>query len=135
MKRLYAAISVVAIVPIWSVRYLPTIDGPSHLYNSWILYSLLRGAKGPIADWFQISWRPYPNWIGHAVMSLLMFVVSPIIAEKLFVTGIVLLFLYAMWRYSGAAGDASRPFVFVAVPFAYSLMLQNGFYNFYTGSA
>jgi hypothetical protein len=130
MRRLYIAVAGAAVVPIWSVRYLPTIDGPSHLYNSWILYSLLRGAKGPIADWFQINWRPYPNWIGHAAMSLLMFVVTPIVAEKLFVTGVVLLFLYAMWRYA-----APSPFVFLAVPFAYSLMLQNGFYNFCTGAA
>jgi len=134
LARLYVAVAIVAIVPIWCVRYLPTVDGPSHVYNSWILRELLHGAQGPIAQWFRIDWRPHPNWIGHAVMALLMFVVSPIIAEKLFVSGIVLLFLYAMWRYAGVAGEGNRIFAFLAVPFTYNLMLQNGFYNFCVGA-
>jgi hypothetical protein len=133
LTRLYVAVAIVAIVPIWCVRYLPTVDGPSHLYNSWILKQLIRGAHGPLSDWFRIDWQPHPNWIGHAVMALLMTVVSPIIAEKLFVTGIVLLFLYAIWRYAGVADEANRVFAFLAVPFAYNLMLQNGFYNFCAG--
>jgi hypothetical protein len=134
LRRLYIAVAIVAIIPIWCVRYLPTVDGPSHVYNSWILHELVRGAHGPIADWFRIDWRPHPNWIGHAVMALLMFVVSPIIAEKLLVTGIVLLFLHSLWRYAGAAGEEGQLFAFLGVPFAYHLMLQNGFYNFSVGA-
>src|SRR5262245_19003292 len=135
LSRLYAAVAVVTIIPIWSVRYLPTVDGPSHVYNSWILRELVRGAHGPIAEWFRVDWRPHPSWIGHAEMSLLMFVDSPIVAEKLLVTGIVLLFLYALWRYAGRAADENRIFAFLAVPFAYHLLLQNGFYNFCAGAA
>jgi len=134
LTRLYVAVSAVAIVPIWCVRYLPTVDGPSHLYNSWILNQLLRGAHGPIGEWFRIDWQPHPNWIGHAVMALLMAVVPPLIAEKLFVTGIVLLFLYAIWRFAGVVNEENRIFAFLAVPFAYHLMLQNGFYNFCVGA-
>jgi hypothetical protein len=133
LTRLYLAVSIVAIIPIWSVRYLPTVDGPSHLYNSWILQQLLGGADGPISEWFRIDWQPHPNWIGHAVMAALMTVVPPLIAEKLFVTGIVGLFLYAVWRYAGVISESNRIFAFLAVPFAYNLMLQNGFYNFCVG--
>src|SRR5205809_8067989 len=89
--RLYVAVAIVAVVPIWSTRYLPTVDGPSHVYNSWILHELIRGAQGPVAQWFRINWHPNPNWLGHAVMALLMFVVPPVVAEKLLVTGIVVL--------------------------------------------
>ena len=128
--RLYVAVAILAVVPIWSVRYLPTVDGPSHVYNSWILHELLRGHGGPIAQWFAIDWRPHPNWIGHAIMAGLMFVVSPVIAEKLFVTGLIALFLFAMWRY------ARSPFAaFLAVPFAYNRLFHFGFYNFCFGSA
>jgi len=128
--RLYVAVAILAIVPIWSVRYLPTVDGPSHVYNSWILHELLRGHDGPVAQWFEIDKRPHPNWIGHAIMAVLMFAVSPIIAEKLFMTGLIALFLYAMWRY------ARTPFAaFIGVPFAYNRLLHFGFYNFCFGSA
>ena len=135
LPRLYVAVALFAVVPIWSVKYLPTVDGPSHVYNAWILRELIRGARGPVAQWFAIDWRPYPNWIGHAAMALLMTFASPTAAEKLFVSGIVLLFLYAMWCYAGAADEENRVFAFLAVPFAYNLMLQNGFYNFCAGAA
>src|SRR5580765_1098008 len=98
--RLYVAVAILAVVPIWCVRHVPTVDGPSHTYNAWILNQLIRGAEGPVAQWFMIDWRPNPNWIGHAVMAALMFVVSPTVAEKLFTTGLVLLFLYGIWLFA-----------------------------------
>lgn len=128
--RLYIAVAIISVIPIWSVRYLPTVDGPSHVYNSWILYELIRGADGPIAEWFTIDWRPHPNWIGHAAMAVLMFLVSPIIAEKLFVTGLVLLFHLAIWRFARTPLAA-----FIGVPFAYNRLFHFGFYNFCFGSA
>lgn len=130
LTGLYVAVAILALVPIWSVRYLPTVDGASHVYNSWILNALLRGSDGPIADWFTIDWRPHPNWVGHAAMATLMFFVSPIIAEKVFVSGLVLLFLYAMRRYAGSPFAA-----FIGVPFAYNRLFHFGFYNFCFGSA
>ena len=68
LPRLYIAVAIVTVVPIWCVQYLPTGDGPSHVYNAWILHELLRGTHGPVAEWFRIDWRPHPNWIGHAAI-------------------------------------------------------------------
>ncbi|MDP9361979.1 MAG: hypothetical protein M3P29_11060 [Acidobacteriota bacterium] len=130
LRRLYFGLALLALAPIWSVSYLPTSDGPSHLYNSWVLHELLRGSHGPVSEWYVIDWRPHPNWLGHAVSALLMSVVPPLIAEKLLVSGIVLLFLYAIWRYTGAVDESRRVFAFLAFPFAYSMLLQQGFYNF-----
>ena len=135
LRRLYFSLALLALAPIWSASYLPTSDGPSHLYNSWVLHQLVRGSPGPVADWYAIDWRPLPNWLGHAVMALLMMVVPPLIAEKLLVSGIVLLFLYAIWRYAGAADESHQVFAFLAFPFAYNLLLQQGFYNFCISAA
>lgn len=135
LRRIYFGLALLALAPIWSARYLPTSDGPSHLYNSWLLHELVRGSQGPVAAWFAIDWRPHPNWIGHAVMALLMAVVSPLVAEKLLVSGIVLLFLYAIWTYAGAVDDTRRVVAFIAFPFAYNLLLQMGFYNFCISAA
>ena len=63
LTRLYVTVATITVIPIWCVRYLPTVDGPSHVYNSWILHELIRGAQGPIAEWFRIDWRPNPNWM------------------------------------------------------------------------
>lgn len=124
LRRLYIVTSVLALAPIWSVRYLPTADGPSHLYNAWLLRELIRG-NDLVQRWFAINWSPVPNWSGHAILALLMTIVPPLIAEKLLVTGIVGLFFFAMWIYTSEKACA-----FLAVPFAYNLLLQAGFYNF-----
>src|SRR5205823_5187367 len=128
VRRLYVALSIASLAPIWSAHYLPTVDGPSHLYNAWILKKLLTSNSGVIAQWYVINWRPHPNWISHAALALLMTIVPALIAEKLLVSGIVLLFEYAMWRVAG-------PLAFMTFPFAYSLFLQMGFYNFCIGVA
>lgn len=132
--RHYLALAVAAVVPIWSCRWLPTIDGPSHVYNAWLLQELLRGHH-LASQWYAIDWRPNPNWSGHAILALLMAVFPARIAEKLLVSGIVLLFGVAMWMYTGLADESARPFAVVALPFAYHLMLQAGFYNFSIGAA
>ena len=135
LRRFYFGLALLALAPIWSATYLPTSDGPSHLYNSWVLLELVRGSQGPVAECYAIDWRPHPNWLGHAVLALLMVAFPPLVAEKLLVSGIVLLFLYAIWRYAGAVDDARRVFAFLAFPFAYNLLLQMGFYNFCISSA
>jgi hypothetical protein len=134
LRRLYIATSVIALAPIWSVRYLPTADGPSHVYNAWLIGELIRG-NHLAQRWFTVDWRPYPNWTGHAVLAIFVRIFPPPIAEKLLVSGIVILFLCAIWRWSGVAADRRRECAFFAVPFAYHMLLQMGFYNFALGIA
>ena len=135
LRRLYFGLALLALAPVWSATYLPTSDGPSHLYNSWVLHELVRGSHGPVAEWYAVDWRPHPNWLGHAALALLMTAVPPLVAEKLLVSGIILLFLYAIRRYAGAVDEERRVFAFLAFPFAYNLPLQMGFYNFCISAA
>ncbi|HYS54901.1 MAG TPA: hypothetical protein VER58_14180 [Thermoanaerobaculia bacterium] len=125
LGRLYLVIAILYLIPIWSVAHLPTADGPSHVYNSWILRELIAGNSGPISRYFEIDWRPHPNWIGHALLALLMTIAPPVMAEKIFFSAIVLLFFASLWLYSGKS-----PYAFFAFPFAYHQFLQTGFYNF-----
>lgn len=101
------------------------VDGPSHLYNSSILLWLLSGEHGRLTDFYQADWRPNANWIGHAVMAALMTVLSPLVVEKLFVSTIILLFFYGVWRFA-----AEPAYAFLAFPFACHQSLQFGFYNY-----
>ena len=55
--KLYFALAILYLVPIWSVAHLPTSDGPSHVYNSWILRELIAGNSGPISRFFEIGLR------------------------------------------------------------------------------
>jgi hypothetical protein len=58
-----------------------------------------------------------------------------VVAEKLFVSAIVLLFALAMWLYAGAVDRARSMNALLALPFTYNWLLQAGFYNFSIGVA
>ena len=122
---LYVALALLYLIPIWSVDHPPTSDGPSHLYNSWILRELIAGENDAVSRYYAIDWRPHPNWIGHALLAILMSVVPPAVAEKILFSGIVLLFLFSIWIYC-----QGRPHALFAFPFAYNQFLQFGFYNY-----
>jgi hypothetical protein len=133
IRRLFFALVLLYLVPVWTVHYLPTVDGPCHTYNAWIIRSY---ADVPLFQkYYEINTRPYPNWTGHAVMALLMFVVPPLVAEKLLVTLYVVLFLSGVWYFAGTVKAERRWLAFLAFPFVYNHMFQFGFYNFSIGMA
>lgn len=131
LRGLFLALALLSVLPFWVVRYLPTVDGPCHTYNAWVLHQYGNVERYPLfQQYYEISAKPYPNWIGQAVMALLMYVVPPLTAEKLLVSGYVLLFLGGAWYLAGAVRPGERWLAFLAFPFAWHQLFQYGFYNF-----
>jgi hypothetical protein len=134
VRALYFSLAALYAVPFWIVHYLPTVDGPCHTYNAWILRQAANPKGYPLfQQYYQINAAPYPNWIGHGVMALLMFVVPPLVAEKLLATGYVLTFLAGMWYLAGSVrpgNSGDRWLAFLAFPFVFNFLFQFGFYNF-----
>jgi hypothetical protein len=119
------------LIPVWSVGYFPTTDGPSHLYNAWILRQYGNTRDYPLfQQYYEIDWRPIPNWLSHAVLALLMFPFDPRTAEKVLVSGYVVLLAGAA-RFLAASIDADRRWLaWLALPLVYNQFLHLGFYNF-----
>jgi hypothetical protein len=131
IRRLFFTLAVLYVLPFWTVRYLPTTDGPCHTYNAWVLRQYANVQQYPLFhQYYEIHAQPYPNWTGHAVMALLMFVVPPLVAEKLLVSGYVLLFLAGAWYLAGSVRPDERWPAFLAFFFPYNQLFQFGFYNF-----
>lgn len=131
LRRLFFALALLYILPFWTVRYLPTVDGACHTYNAWILRQYDNVEQYPLfKEHYEVNAKPYPNWTGHAVMALLMFVVPPLVAEKLLTSLYVLIFLGGMWYLAGSVRSDQRWLAFLAFPFAYQQLFQFGFYNF-----
>jgi hypothetical protein len=131
LRQLFFALAVLYVLPFWVVRYLPTVDGPCHTYNAWILRQHGNTEQYPLFNqYYEINARPYPNWISQGGMALLMFVVPPLVAEKLLVSGYMLLFLGGMWYLVGSVRPEERWLSFLAFPFAWNQLFQFGFYNF-----
>ncbi len=131
LRRLFFALAVLYVLPFWVVRYLPMMDGACHTYNAWILRQHGNVEQYPLFnEYYEINARPYPNWISQGTMALLMFVVPPLAAEKLLVSGYMLLFLGGMWYLAGSVRPEERWLAFLAFPFAWNQLFQFGFYNF-----
>lgn len=130
-RWLFGGMVLLLLVPLWSVAYLPTTDGPSHVYNAWILRHLGNVEEYPLLhEHYEVDWRPIPNWLSHAAMALLMFPFGPRVAEKVLLSGYVILFASAA-RYLVASVDSDRRWLaWLALPFIYNQLLQMGFYNF-----
>jgi hypothetical protein len=132
LGALFLTLALLYVVPFWIVRYLPTVDGPCHTYNAWILRQYFNVQHYPLfQQYYRINAEPYPNWLGHGVMALLMFVVPPLAAEKLLVSAYALALLGGIWYLTGAVRPGnSRWLAFLAFPFVFNYTFQFGFYNF-----
>lgn len=130
-RRIFFVLALLYILPFWIVDYIPTVDGPSHTYNAWILRQHGNTEDFPLFQrYYEINAKPYPNWLGHAVMGLLMLAVPPLVAEKILVSGYALLFLFGVWYLVGSVRRDQRWTAFLAFAFPYNLTSQFGLYNF-----
>ena len=134
IAAVFAIVALMHLLPVWRVDYLPTVDGASHVYNAVVLHELSAGTPA-FQRVFTTNLRPSPNWLGHALMWLVLPVVSPIVAEKLLVSAIVLLFLAGCWRLAGVIDRGSRMYALLVMPLTFHVLLQMGFYNHSLGAA
>ena len=122
------------VLPIWVFKYFPSQDGPCHIYNSFILkhYS---DPEYVFSKFYDVRRFPVPNWASHASMVLLMYIVPPLVAEKILLTGYVVLMAVSMLYLLNAVENRRTPLVFAGFPFIYNFLFLMGFYNFSLGVA
>jgi hypothetical protein len=128
---LFWALVALQILPFWVVTHVPTLDGPSHVYNAWLLREHGNTRDHPLLDrYYEIDHTPLPNWLGHAALAVLMAFCAPSTAEKILVSAYVVLFLGGARSLAGAADPERRWLAFLAFPLLFNQTFQLGFYNF-----
>jgi hypothetical protein len=126
---LFAALLVAQAVPLWCFTYFPSQDGPAHLENA----AILRDYPGPhrlLHTFYEINPHPEPNWASTLLLAGLMYVVPPLVAEKLLLTGYLLLLPLAACYAVQAVRPGTGWLAILAVPLAPNLFVHMGFYNF-----
>jgi hypothetical protein len=123
------ALAVAYLVPVWSFRYLPTQDGPSHLANALILRDYGHSAAGYEA-FFEVRAEPLPNWTSHLLLTALLYVFPPLVAEKVLVSLYVLGFAGSLRYFFGAFGPRCRPLSWAGLLLVYNHCFWMGFYNY-----
>jgi hypothetical protein len=123
------ALAVAHVIPVWSFRYIPTQDGPSHVNNAQIIRDLHNPEAG-YDRFFEVKLDPLPNLTSHLLLAGLMYVVPPLIAEKLLVTGYILGFAGSFRYFLGAFGPDHRPLSWAGLLFVFNRCFWMGFYNY-----
>ncbi len=132
---LFAALLLVELIPVWAVRYFPTQDGPAHVENAAVLRSWFCGGGGMIREFYQLRAVALPNLLGHVFLAGLTGLFSPRVAEKILVSGYVILLPLA-GRYAARAIRRGGGWVaFLVFPLVYNRPFERGFYNFSLGLA
>jgi hypothetical protein len=129
----FAAVLLNAFPAVW-FRYLPTTDGPDHLYNAWVINRLWTGSS-ELRAYFAINPVPVPNWFCEAFMAVVMFAIPAQQAERLFLCFYAVLLPICFWWAARAVDRDTRGVEMLALPLVFNLHLHWGFYNFCAGLA
>ncbi|MCK4746730.1 MAG: hypothetical protein KAT15_06835, partial [Bacteroidales bacterium] len=111
-------------------KYSPSLDGPQHLYNAYVLKDLVLN-RGIIPDYLAINPSPVGYWTTQLVLSFFTMVLPPWLAEKLILLIYVATFALA-YRYfcRSSEDDTNRVALFLIFPFIFSYYILTGNYAF-----
>ncbi len=134
MKRteqiLFFVFVILYLLPVLLHAFYPTLDGPSHLYNSGIIDQLLFYPSSAAHDFFMMNPSPEANWSGHFLLALFNLFLPAFLSEKLllviYIVGITYSFRYLIRTMSPANNIGS----WLIFPFIYSFPFCIGFWNF-----
>ena len=133
-RRLFALLVGLNLLAIWSVRFFPSQDGPIHLEIAAVLRDLLSGTPSILGRYFELNphWAQ-PNWLVYPPLIALSALVSAPIAEKLLLSGYVILFPLALRYALGQVRSEGTYLAFFGFPLVLGYLLHMGFYNFSFG--
>ncbi len=129
---IYLALTAAHVALVWLLPFFPSQDGPNHLYNLVILRDMLHAAGGWESH-YALTLHVAPN-LGFTLLAYPWLSVSPIAAERIFLTVYVLLMAAAAPAFLRAFGRPAFPvsyFVFVAI---FSQPVMMGFYSEIVGT-
>lgn len=118
-------------LPIVMFRYFPTMDGPSHLYNSKIILNLIFHNSNSYNSFFKINHDIIPYWIAHLTLTGLRIFFNFYIAEKILLLIYVIGTPYVFYKLITFINPKNTNFgVILILPFIYNILFYLGFSSF-----
>lgn len=109
------------------------MDGAAHLYNSNLINQLISNSNSPLHQYFVFNSEILPNWSGHFLLSLLIFISNAFIAEKILLISLLILLPVTFRAIIQRINSVNSSVSYFVFPFTYSLPFWFGFYNFSIG--
>lgn len=133
-RILFFLIILVNLFPLWGQSFFPTLDGPSHLYNGNLIFSLISGDNPTISHYFCFNTWNYTNWTGHFLLGFLNLFLPAWMAEKT-ILALILIFLPLAFRsLIKVFSPDNLLMTWIIFPITWSRFLHLGFYNFLIGT-
>ncbi len=127
---LLGALIAIHLIPIWTLSYFPSQDGPAHVAIANILREYGEPEGQVLREYFVRDPGAVTNWFVYFVLAYGLGFLPVAIAEKAFLSAYVILFPLAA-RYAVRGVEPRNGFLaLLAVPFTYNYLLAMGFYNF-----
>jgi len=130
IQHLFLALLFIHILPIWFFRYFPSQDGMNHVYNAYLLKEYHNPVLYKTREIFQLNLALFPNWMSHVIMAGLMFIVPPLIAEKILLTLCIAIVPLSFLYFLRSVNRDSTLYVWLGFTFSYNYLLHMGFYSF-----
>lgn len=112
------------LVPLWAFPYPVTQDGPAHLENAVILREYFEPSRDVLRQYYYINTRRNLNWPDHLLLAALTSFLPPQVAEKLLLSGYLVLLPLALRYALTSVRPGSQFLTVLAFP-----ALQNWFFN------
>ena len=132
---IFIALLVAHLMPIWWFQYFPSLDGPVHLSIADTLVKYNSPETPAFREFFEINTNPNPNLFIFAILYVLMQIFPALLAEKILLSGYVVLLPLALRYALRSAAPEAGVLSFLAFPMIYHAPLHLGFYNFTFGMA
>ena len=127
---LVLALIIIYLIPVWVNQFIPTEDGPSHLYNSQILAWYLNPTS-TFRQFYDLRLALFPNWLTYIILvSFLMLIVPALIAEKILLSLYIILIPLSVWYLLDAIRPGKNFVSLASFGLIYNYLLLLGFYNF-----
>lgn len=130
---IFFSVLLLNLIPIFSGKFFPTMDGAAHLNNATIIKELLINGSSPLGEAFKFNSELVPNWIGHFILVVLKFFLPSYLAEKILILIYFIGMPIAFRELIRVISPNNILYSFFIFPFTYSSLFLFGFYNFSFG--
>ncbi|MEK7397271.1 MAG: hypothetical protein AAB116_10100 [Candidatus Poribacteria bacterium] len=130
IKYLIIGLLLIHLIPVWGFKFIPTQDGINHVYNAYILKEYNNPNYTKYREVYDLNIKPFPNWTSHAFFYLALYILPPLIAEKVFVSLCIVLVPLSFFYFMRSIDKRLWFFGFLGFIYSYNVLLHLGFYNF-----
>jgi hypothetical protein len=135
-NALFAGGILLCLLQVWLPGHYLTCDGPCHLYNAQIVHDLWSGKHVSVySRFYDLVYATDPNSMTTFVLAALLYVAKGAVAEKLFLTLYLLVYLSGFVALLRKIGKGDSLWMLTCFLFVFTYALSKGFYNFSFGIA